>query len=146
MKTKLLLILSMLALLALPARASTVVEVVGRVSGTNLSTGPWAGIRAGELLYMTYEVVDGGTVPPGSSCGANLRQYTLVPGSLHATVHSVRLDAPLVAGSGDYLSPTCYLTNNCPVADVIMYASGASLAAVGTGTAVYSMIFELHDS
>jgi subtilisin-like proprotein convertase family protein len=148
MNTRFLLILSVLALLAVQARASTVVEVVGRVVGTYLNTGPWVAVRPGELVYMTYQVVDGGTiVPPGSSnCGFGLRDFALIPGTFHTTVHNVAMDAPLVAGSGDYLSPSCYFANNCPGSDVIMFESGARLAAQGTGTALYSMIFELHDS
>jgi subtilisin-like proprotein convertase family protein len=146
MQSRILIFLGLLAILALPAQGNTVVEVVGRVNGTNLNSGPWAGVRPGEYFYMTFEVLDTGSTPPGSTCGTGLRQYTLTAGSLHATVHGVYMDAPLVGGTGQYLNPTFDFVNNCPVADVAAFDSGATWAVPGTGTARYSMIFELHDS
>ena len=109
MKAKILLILSVLALLAVPARASTVVEVVGRVVGTNLNNGPWAGVGVAEYLYMTrHQVVNNRTIAKsGAGAGPICLQFAVVPGTRHATIHGVPMDAPLVAGSGDYLSPTC---------------------------------------
>jgi subtilisin-like proprotein convertase family protein len=98
----------------------------------------------GEFFYVTYQVVDTWTTPPGSTCGTNYRHYSLIPGSLHGTVHGVTLDAPYVAGSGAYLNPTCDFTNGCPVADVI--SCGGSWALPGTGTVLYNMTCEFHDS
>jgi subtilisin-like proprotein convertase family protein len=141
-----LVMLSVLGLAASMAHATTVVEVIGRVAGAGQTTGPWAGVRVGEYLHMTYEVVDNGITVPGSSCGSGMRRFALVPGTYHATIHGVQMDAPLVAGGGGYLSPSCLFTDNCPVADVVMFENGASLALPGTGTARYGMIFELHDS
>src|SRR3954470_935573 len=139
------LILCMAAVFAGPARATTVVEVLGRVTGTNLNSGPWAGVRAGEYFQMTFEAVDNGTIVQGG-CGVGMRRFALVPGSFHSTIHSVRMDAPLAAGGGGYLSPSALVADNCPVADVLMFESGANLALPGTGTTRYSMVFDLHAS
>src|SRR5689334_21522321 len=99
MKSLWILILGVLALSA-PSRANTAVELVGRVTGTNLTTGPWSGVRAGEYLVMTYQVEDNGTiVPPNVSlCGFGMRRFAVIPGTLHVTVHGVTMDAPFVAG------------------------------------------------
>jgi subtilisin-like proprotein convertase family protein len=145
MKSIVLVILSVLGLAAWSARASTVVEVLGRVAGANATSGPWAGTRVGEYLHMTFEVNNGVNVP-GSSCGSNMQRFALVQGTLHATVHGVQMDAPLALGGGGYLNPSCLFANNCPVADVIMFESGANFASPGSSTTSYGMIFELHDS
>jgi subtilisin-like proprotein convertase family protein len=142
MKLRILLVLSLLALAALPARANTVVEVLGRVSGTNLTSGPWAAAHVGEYFYLTYQLVSNGT--PTGACGANDRHYSLIPGSFHATVHGVTLDAPYVSGSGAYLNPTCDFANGCPVADVI--TCSGNWASPGTLPVLYQMTCEMHDS
>src|SRR5262245_47896571 len=103
------------ALLAGPARATTVVEVLGRVTGTSLNSGPWSGVRAGEFFHMTFEVVDNGTIVQGA-CGVGMRHFALVPGSFHCTIHNQRMDAPIAANGGGYLSPTATVADNCPVA------------------------------
>jgi subtilisin-like proprotein convertase family protein len=136
--------LAVCLLLTSAARATTVVEILGRVTGTNLNSGPWVGVRAGEYFLMTFECVDGGTIVQGG-CGVGMRRFALVPGSFHATTHNQRMDAPLAANGGGYLSPSATVANDCPVADVLMF-EGANLALPGTGTTRYSMVFELHDS
>src|SRR5262249_2128246 len=54
------------------AAANDVVEIVGRVSSASLSTGPWAGVRVGESVHLTYEVVPSTIIDP-----LHARNYTL---------------------------------------------------------------------
>lgn len=130
-------------LLAVVARASTTVEVVGRVNpGANLSVGPWAGVRVGEYVHVTWEVVPGTTYDPLHAQG-----YLIVPGTFRMTVRGYTLGLKLNAAGTD---PSCILANGYPVSDVFMtQAAGDVLPLVEVGTTtptVYAGFFELHDS
>src|SRR5262249_60972972 len=85
MRRILVLMIGAAALLAGPARATTLVEVLGRVAGTSLNNGAWSGVRAGEVFNMTFEGVGNGTIVGGSTAGRGVRALARVPGSVPPT-------------------------------------------------------------
>jgi subtilisin-like proprotein convertase family protein len=120
--------------------ADTTVEAVGRVGAANISTGPWAGARAGEFVHLKYDVND---------------TPQTVPSPGHAAIYATRLPTfamtmrGVSVGLNTAFVPATTLANNYPVSDALVLSDSGETAAhlsIPNLTNPAIELFEVHNA
>ncbi|MCC6322603.1 MAG: proprotein convertase P-domain-containing protein, partial [Phycisphaerales bacterium] len=133
---------------ACAAFGGTTIEITGRATGGGFSTGPWVGVRAGEFVHMSFNLVDNSgfvltTYPTG-----DIRGFELDGPSFRQTVRGQVLGIK----KPSQFNPVINVSNNAPVADgfYIFGAGGGAFQLIPVGApsstpATYIQVLELHE-